>query len=289
MKNKQTTANLILLLVAAIWGGGFIAGKMALTGLTPVAVIAYRYGMGALLCGVIFWKRIVRTPKDMIKKGVLIGIVQTIGQTIQLAGLQYTSSANQSFLCSAYVAFVPFISWIMIGKRPKIKSFVAGATALAGIGFISLKGSFVMGLGYSLSVLFAILFGIQIVLVGKLVDKESDVVGMTFFQMLTAAVAGFAVCIVQGGLTPDLESEAIIGVVYLGILNTLVAFTAQNYAQKYAKDTTAALIMSMESLFGFVFSVLYYKEVITVKFLLGSALCFAAVLINTVERGKKKG
>ena len=169
------------------------------------------------------------------------------------------------------------------------KSFVAGATALAGIGFISLKGSFVMGLGDSLSVLFAILFGIQIVLVGKLVDKESDVVGMTFFQMLTAAVAGFAVCIVQGGLTPDLESEAIIGVVYLGILNTLVAFTAQNYAQKYAKDTTAALIMSMESLFGFVFSVLYYKEVITVKFLLGSALCFAAVLINTVERGKKKG
>lgn len=32
MKNKQTAANLTLLLVAAIWGGGFIAGKMALTG-----------------------------------------------------------------------------------------------------------------------------------------------------------------------------------------------------------------------------------------------------------------
>lgn len=289
MKNKQMAANLILLLVAAIWGGGFIAGKMALTGLTPTAIIAYRYGMGALLCGIIFWKRVVRTSKDMIKKGVLIGIVQAVGQAVQLIGLQYTSSANQSFLCSAYVAFVPFISWVMVGKRPNAKAFVAGVTALVGIGFISLEGSFAMGLGDSLSVLFAVLFGIQIVLVGKLVDKDSDVIGMTFYQMLTAAVAGFAVCIVQGGLTPDLGSEALIGIMYLAILNTLVAFTAQNYAQKYAKDTTAALIMSMESLFGFVFSVLYYKEVITVKFLLGSALCFAAVLINTVERGKRKG
>ena len=289
MKNKQTAANLTLLLVAAIWGGGFIAGKMALTGLSPAAIIAYRYGMGALMCGIIFWKRVAKTSKDVMKKGILIGALQAAGQAVQLIGLQYTSSANQSFLCSAYVAFVPFISWAMIGKRPKIKSFVAGATALAGIGFISLKESFTIGIGDSLSVLFAVIFGIQIVLIGKLVDKDSDIAGLTFFQMLTAALAGFAVCIVQGGLTLDIGKEAIIGVVYLGVLNTFVAFMAQNYAQKYAKDTTAALIMSMESLFGFLFSVLYYKEVITVKFLAGSALCFAAVLMNTIEKGRKSG
>jgi drug/metabolite transporter (DMT)-like permease len=177
----------------------------------------------------------------------------------------------------------------MIGKRPKIKSFVAGATALAGIGFISLKESFTIGIGDSLSVLFAVIFGIQIVLIGKLVDKDSDIAGLTFFQMLTAALAGFAVCIVQGGLTFDIGKESVIGVVYLGVLNTFVAFMAQNYAQKYAKDTTAALIMSMESLFGFLLSVLYYREVITVKFLAGSVLCFAAVLMNTIEKGRKSG
>ena len=70
MKNKQTAANLILLLVAAIWGGGFIAGKMALTGLSPAAIIAYRYGMGALMCGIIFWKRVAKTSKDVMKKDI---------------------------------------------------------------------------------------------------------------------------------------------------------------------------------------------------------------------------
>lgn len=287
MKNKQMTSNLILLMVAAIWGGGFIAGKMALTGLEPWAVIAYRYGMGAVLCLVIFWKRVVQSDREIIRKGIVIGLVQAIGQAVQLIGLQYTSSANQSFLCSAYVAFVPFISWIMIGKRPEGKAFFAGVIALTGIGLISLKDSFTIGIGDSLSVLFAVIFGIQIVLIGKIVDKNTDVAALTFFQMMTAAVAGFIICIFKGELTFDIGGEAVFGVVYLGVLNTFIAFTAQNYAQKYARDTTAALIMSMESLFGFLFSVLYYKEIVTAKFLMGSILCFVAVLINTAEKRRK--
>lgn len=287
MKDKQLTANFILLIVAAIWGGGFIAGKMALTGFKPWAVIAYRYGMGAALCLVIFWKRIFKTDIMTMKRGIIIGIVQAAGQAVQLIGLQYTSSANQSFLCSAYVAFVPFISWIMICKKPEGKAFAAGITALTGIGLISIRESFTIGLGDSLSVLFAVLFGIQIVLIGKLVDGDTDVAALTFFQMVTAALVGFSVCLFSGGAAAEMGTEAVVGVMYLGILNTFVAFTAQNYAQKYARDTTAALIMSMESLFGFLFSVLYYKEVITLKFLMGSALCFAAVLINTAEKKEK--
>lgn len=288
MSNKQWRANFILLGVAAIWGGGFIAGKMALTGASPVMVIAYRYGIGAALCGIFFWKRVKAAPKNVIKNGIIIGLVQVIGQGVQLIGLQYTSSANQSFLCSAYVAFVPFISWIMLRKQPGIRAVVAGVTALAGIGLISVKDGFTIGIGDSLSVLFAVIFGIQIVLVGKIVDKDTDVVGMSFFQLLTAAVVGGIVCLFQGGFTISMGGEALVGIAYLAVLNTFVAFTAQNYAQKYAKDTTAALIMSLESLFGFLFSVLYYKEVITIRFLLGSVLCFTAVLINTVTRGAKK-
>ncbi len=277
-------------MTAAIWGGGFIAGKMALTGFEPATVVACRYSMGALLCAVFFFKRIRNTPPEIIKKGIAIGLVQVAGQMVQLIGLQYTSSANQSFLCSSYVAFVPFISWVMLKKRPKAKAFAAGITALTGIGLISLKDSLTIGIGDSLSVLFAVIFGIQIVMIGKLTDKDTDVAGLTFFQMLTAALAGLIICMLTGGPSAELQSESVFGILYLGILNTFVAFMAQNHAQKYTTDTAAALIMSMEALFGFLFSVLYYHEIITIKFLLGSLLCFAAVLINTVYRkGEKRG
>lgn len=276
-------------MTAAIWGGGFIAGKMALTGFDPATVVALRYGIGALLCGIFFGKRVKNTSKIVIKKGITIGLVQVTGQIIQLVGLQYTSSTNQSFLCSSYVAFVPFISWVMIKKRPKAKAFAGGITALAGIGLISLKDSLTIGIGDSLSVLFAVIFGIQIVMIGMLTDKDTDVAGLTFFQMFTAAVVGLAVCLMTGGPVIDLQREGIFGILYLGVLNTFIAFMAQNHAQKYTTDTAAALIMSMESLFGFLFSVLYYHEIITIRFLLGSLLCFTAVLINTLDirKGKK--
>ncbi len=283
MRNKEIIANLILLIVAIIWGGGFIAGKMALTTLTPVAILMYRFGLGALLCGIVFWNRIKRTPLSVIKKGVIIGVIQMVGLTVQLSGLQYTSTANQSFLCTAYVAFVPFISWVILRKRPEAKAFVAGMLALVGIGLICLDGGLSIGMGDSLSIMFSVIFGVQIVVVGMLVDGDVDVFQLSFFQLFTSAVCAFLICLAQGQLINPFGVESMIGVLYLGILNTFVAFLAQNYAQKYTKDTVAALIMSLESVFGFLLSVLYYNEAITLKFLLGSVLCFVAILINTVR------
>ena len=283
MKNKEVIANLILLVVAIIWGGGFIAGKMALTTLKPVAVLMYRFALGALLCGIVFWDRIKKTPVSVIKKGVIIGMIQMVGLTVQLSGLQYTSTANQSFLCTAYVAFVPFISWIILRKRPENKAFVAGCLALVGIGLICLDRALSIGIGDSLSIMFSVIFGVQIVVVGLLVDSDIDVFQLSFFQLFTAAIISFCICLVQGNVINCFNTESAIGVLYLGILNTFVAFLGQNYAQKYTKDTVAALIMSLESVFGFLLSVLYYNEVITLKFLVGSVLCFVAILINTVK------
>ena len=283
MRKRELIANLILLMVAIIWGGGFIAGKMALTTLTPVAILMYRFGLGALLCGIVFWNRIKRTPLSVIKKGVIIGVIQMVGLTVQLSGLQYTSTANQSFLCTAYVAFVPFISWVILRKRPEAKAFVAGMLALVGIGLICLDGGLSIGMGDSLTIMFSVIFGVQIVVIGMLVDGDVDVFQLSFFQLSTSAVCAFLICLAQGQLINPFGVESMIGVLYLGILNTFVAFLAQNYAQKYTKDTVAALIMSLESVFGFLLSVLYYNEAITLKFLLGSVLCFVAILINTVK------
>lgn len=287
MRSKAMIANLILLAVAIIWGGGFIAGKMALTTLTPVTILMYRFGLGSLLCGIVFWGRIKKTPISVVKKGIIIGVIQMAGLMVQLSGLQYTSTANQSFLCTAYVAFVPFISWIILRKRPEIKAFVAGLLALVGIGFICLDNGLTIGFGDSLSIAFSVIFGIQIVIVGMLVDGDIDVFQLSFFQLLTAAIVAFGICLVTGQLINPFGSESIIGVLYLGILNTFVAFLAQNYAQKYTSDTMAALIMSLESVFGFLLSVLYYNEVVTLKFLAGSMLCFVAILINTIKLKKE--
>ena len=286
MQNKKYTAlaNITLFLVAIIWGGGFVAGKMAISGTTPFAVLVYRFGVSALLTFIVFFKRIIRCDSDTVKKGLGIGVLQAAALGVQLTGLQYTTSAKQSFLCTAYVAMVPFIGWLLLKEKIKVKELVAGFTALLGIGLISLEGSFRMGIGDSLSLCFALLFGIQIVLVGKFVNDKTDILALTFFQFLSAAVLSLLLCLVRGESLLICGSESIIGVSYLILFNTVLAFIAQNIAQRYTADTTASLILSFESLFGFLFSILYYHETPGLRFFAGAALCFAAILINSCHK-----
>ncbi|MGN1333719.1 MAG: DMT family transporter [Anaerovoracaceae bacterium] len=283
-RKKERAANLLLLLVAIIWGGGFVAGKMALTGLSPAAILLYRFSMAALLCGICFFGRIRHTPKDTMVKGCMIGVLQMAAQAVQLIGLQYTTPAKQSFLCTAYVALVPFLSWIVLRKRPQPKALLAGFIALAGIGLISLRGSFNIGFGDGMSLGFAVLFGLQIVLVGRFVGNDADSIQLSFFQFLTASVIAGAACLMSGESMIPVGGESMAGILYLGVLNTFVAMAGQNVGQKYTRDTTASLIISLESLFGFTFSTLYYHEQMDWRMLTGGALCFAAILINTAER-----
>ena len=44
---------------------------------------------------------------------------------------------------------------------------------------------------------------------------------------------------------------------------------------------TVSLISSMESVFGFLFSCLYYGNPVTPSFLAGGALCFAAIVVSS--------
>lgn len=285
-RNKELTANIILLIVAIIWGWGFVAGKQALTTLSPWAVLMYRFTMAAALCMVFFGKRIASTPKSTALRGCLIGTMQMCALAVQLIGLQYTTPAKQSFLCTAYVALVPFLSWLLLRKRPQAKAFGAGIIALAGLGLISLKGGegLALGFGDAMSLGFAVIFGLQIVLTGIFMKEDADSIQLSFFQFLAAGVLSAAVCLVTGTELINFTGESLTGILFLGVLNTFAALIGQNIGQKYAADTTASLILSLESVFGFMFSVLYYGESVTWRMAMGGALCFAAILINTVRK-----
>lgn len=281
IKNKTMAANAALFIVAIIWGGGYVAGKMALEGFEPFVILAYRFLLSTLICGVIFFKKLRLTSKKTALRGALIGTLQFLALSVQLIGLKYTTSAKQSFLCTAYVALVPFISWIIVKKRPSIRAFIAGFLALAGIGFISISQSLTINFGDALSLGFPVLFGIQIVLICSFID--CDGIQLTFFQILTAGVLSAIMAAIKGQSFITYNSEALFGVGYLIIFNTLIAFILQNVSQKYVTDTTASLILSFESVFGFVFSVLYYHDVITPRLLTGCALCFIAVLVSNIR------
>ena len=145
--------------------------------------------------------------------------------------------------------------------------------------FLSLRGSAEIQIGDFITLGFALLFSAQIVIVGNLPEK-CETIPITFYQTLASAVfAGIAAFCT--GIPNELFSiHSWTGIVYLGVINTAVALGLQNFAQKYTSESHAALLLSLESVFGLLFSILYYGDILTLRMAIGCALIFAALLVS---------
>lgn len=284
MEKKQYIffANLGLFFTAAIWGGGFIAGKVALAEYSPFTILFFRFSGAALLSGILFFPILRRSDRDTIKKGLLLGIVQFSGLSLQLAGLRLTTAGKQSFLIASYVVFVPLLAFVLLRKPLKKVDLAAAILTLTGVGFMSLGSGFSIAPGDSLSIGFALVFAFQIVLTG-IFARHNDPLQLSFFQFLSSAVlSGIAMTLSQQ-LPTACSLSTLYSLIYLVAANTVLAFTLQNLSQKYASETTAAILLSLESVFGFFFSVWLLKEPVTVRVLLGCALIFCAVLLSKIQ------
>ena len=280
-KSKITPkkADGILFIVAIIWGGGFIAGKVALETASPQWILFIRFGLAALVIGLLFFRTIKKSGISCMGWGFALGFIQFVALFIQLFALQYTTTAKQSFLAATYVLFTPFIAWLLLRKKITRFDYIASVLALAGVALLSLRGSQEIQIGDFITLGFSIAFSVQIVLIGK-VSRDHEIIPLTFYQVLgTAIFSGLAVLFTD---LPDggVSIRSALGMLYLGILNTAVAFGLQNFAQRYTSEAHAALLLSLESVFGLAFSVLFYHEIITLQMGLGCGLIFIALLVS---------
>lgn len=186
--SSEKKARFMLWTTALIWGGGFVAGKMALTGLSPWGVLFWRFGLAALLFLLPFHKAIMGQGRRVLWFGILSGVLLALSLAVQLLGLSYTTSARQPFLFTTYVAWTPFVSWLVLKKRPGKRAFAAAFLAVLGIGLIAAGGEGEIRLGDGITLASSVLFTLQIVFVGKHMKKEMDIFAFSFIQFAAASL-----------------------------------------------------------------------------------------------------
>ena len=70
---------------------------------------------------------------------------------------------------------------------------------------------------------------------------------------------------------------------YLCIMATTVALLFQNVGQVWSDPASASVILSLESVFGVLFSVIFYGDPVTGRLLAGFALIFVAVVCSETK------
>ena len=276
-----------LILVTVIWGGGFVASDIALESMKPFQIMMVRFLLAYVLMGVISrgQRKSEEKLKDRagaIKAGVLMGVTLFMGFAFQIIGLQYTTPSKNAFLTALNVVIVPFIAFVILKKKIGAKGIIGAVMSVLGVALLSLNGNFTVSLGDGLTLFCAVGFAFQIFFTSEFVKKYPASV-LNMVQMFTAFVLSAISLMIFGENDFQVTTQGWLSALYLGVVSTTICYLLQTACQKYIDETKAAIILSMESVFGTIFSILILHEVVTVRMVIGCAVILAAVIISNMS------
>ncbi|EIC96116.1 EamA-like transporter family protein [Lachnoanaerobaculum saburreum F0468] len=284
---KKTLGITGLVIVTIIWGGGFVASDIALNELSPFEIMGYRFLIASIIMGVFAWRNLKTIRKDEIIYGSILGIVLFSGFSLQIIGLKYTTPSNNAFLTATNVVMVPFIAYF-IGRKKLNKADIIGSfTALIGVGVLSLQNNFSIGSGDLFTLFCALGFAFQIYLTGIFGKKIRPSI-LNFLQMFTAFCLSIIGLLFSGSINLSLSKQGFSAIIYLGVVSTALCYFLQTAAQKHVDETKSAIILSMEAVFGTLFSIVLLGEKPNLKMVIGGIMILSAVLISELQFFKEK-
>ena len=270
---------------ATIWGASFFIMKNTLDLLPVFFLLAIRFTAGALLLALVCWKRWKQFTPDYLWRGAIIGLCLFLAYSIQTFGLTRTTPSKNAFLTAVYCVLVPFLTWAVVKRKPDRYNIMAALLCVTGVGLISLTDEFIIQSGDLLTLVAAFFYASHIVMVAK-VSPGKDISLLTVMQFAFAALYSWVGSLFTEKLPPVsvlLDPQVLVAMSYLCILATTVALLFQNVGQVWSDPASASVILSLESVFGVLFSVLFYGDPVTGRLLAGFGFIFVAVLCSETK------
>ena len=141
--------------------------------------------------------------------------------------------------------------------------------------------------GDLLTLLCSLSAALHILYIGKVANSIDSPVEFNFLQNFFVALFSVVLAfLVKGNLSISgsihFHSEAIRGILFLGIVSSMISFTIQVFAQKKIPVHIAGLIFLMESPFAAIFGYFIFNERLNTMNLFGAFLIIGAVLLVPV-------
>lgn len=273
---------LALIAATLLWGSSFVVLKTTLDSVPTLWVLAIRFSGAAVLMGIPCVKQLRKIDRGCLKAGALMGAALYAAYTLQTFGLEYTTPGKNAFLTATYCVLVPFLWWAFAKKRPGKYNLLAALVCITGMALVSLSGGFSVGLGEALTMCCGIFYALHIIFTSRGVEKYSVPV-LTVLQFTVAAVLCWITAPFSAPFPDTIPSSSWLSIAYLCVMCTGVCYLLQTTGQKYTSPQTSSIILTLESVFGTLISVVFYHEALTVREIIGFALIFCAVVISETK------
>lgn len=284
-RGERIQADLLLLLVAVIWGSAFVAQRVAAQRIGVHYFNGLRFLLAAIFLLLPAWSRLaiwVRAPDRALGGIVLAGLFLFGGTTLQQWGLRYTTAGNAGFITGLYVVFIPLI--LAFGWRQRLKRTTWGAAICSAIGLylLSTEGKFIINRGDALVLVGALIWACHVILIGRLV-RRIEVLPLAIGQYTVTGMLSLGMSLGFESGTSRSLGDLWWTVAYTGILSVGLGYTLQAVGQKVAPPTDAAILLSSEAVFAALSGWLILDERLSAWQLAGCTMIFVGIILAQIN------
>ena len=279
-------ANTLLLITAAIWGLGFVAQVLGMNYLEPFAFIGIRFLLGAasLLPLVVFFhhcKWLPVSPAHTVVKGSLVlGVILFAAGSLQQVGIVYSNASNAGFITGLYMVIVPIIG-LALKYRTGLNTWLGCVLAVVGLFLLSVKADFTMGYGDTLLLVGAVGWALHILAIDHYAPRAAPLL-LSLGQFIVCGCLAMVVSVFIETTSWEQVRAATYVLIYAGVITVGVAYTLQVIAQERADPTHAAIILSLEAVFGALGGYMFLQEQLSGRELIGCVLMLMGMLVSQV-------
>lgn len=249
------TSEVLLLLVAAVWGGSYAVTKGLAQQLPVLELLTLRFGLTFLILSPALRPLFTAQWRAGLAVGSILGLNLLAVFLCETYGVTLTTAANAALLISLCVALTPLVEWWLLGQAPSLRVWQAVGLSLAGAGLLSANSAMGRpGWGDALILLAALLRALMVTQTKRLAARHT-LPALTLTALQSGVVASGLMVIMLAWqrsrwVSMPWAPEFWGGMTFLVLFCTVLAFFAQNYAASRTSPSRVSLLMGTEPLFG---------------------------------------
>lgn len=272
---RQRGLILGLVAVAALWGLTFPLVQDAVVEIPTLRFLAWRFAIATAALAFAFR----RADRRTVRAGIALGTIWAAGYITQTLGLRTSTSTNVAFITGMYVVLTPLLAAIVSRHSPGRAALAGVALATAGLVLLASPSGLDVVSGDLLALACSALFAAHIVGIG-IAAPDVDPFALTAVQAATVTTITLIATLVAEPTAWRMPSAANLGVLVLcGAGASALALVVQTRAQRVLPATPAAVILTLESVFGGIFGYLIAGDRLDAGGLAGAGLITVGVLI----------
>lgn len=285
---KELQADLMLGGVALLWGSSNFVVTICQEELTSLCIIMLRFILASLVIALIGWKKLRTSNRTTIWYAFLMGIFLCSNYFFCTVCLEYTTISNAGFFCGLAVVFTPLAEWLLFRKRPGRKLLGVLLLCIAGFLLMTMKGDFSINRetlpGDLMALACSICYTGNILITDRAAQRpDTDAFNLGAWQIIFTAVFGLGLTFVFSQPAIPQRMDVLLGIVFLGVFCTALAFVIQPIAQQYTSSVHVSLILTLEPVFCAFIAFFFAGERLLLHNYLGMFLLLAGILIMEID------